>query len=235
MEHGRRMPAPRLIGCILGIAAMAIASPARAETLEAGVARVDITPPLGFLLDGYPDPDSLRAAVGVRDPLYARILVLECGATRLALVDLDLVDVFTPPYIEELRRATSRDVSDLIVEAIHTHSGPVLDGGPATPLAAWYKAAVEKIAAGVHEASSHCVPVKLGVGYGVAFLGHNRLRIEHDLGISWFEKNWTGTPNGVVDPTVAVLRIDDAAGNPLAVLVNYACHPVIYAPDNKLY
>lgn len=229
------MPPPRLIGCILGIAAMAMGGAARGETLEAGVARVDITPPLGFLLDGYPDPDSLRAAEGVRDPLYARILVLECGATRLALVDLDLVDVFSPPYIEELRKATGPDVSDLIVDAIHTHSGPGLDGAPGTPLAAWYKASVDRIAAGVHEAASHAVPARLGVGYGVAFLGNNRLRIEHDLGISWFEKNWTGTPNGLVDPTVAVLRIDDAAGSPLAVLVNYACHPVIYAPDNKLY
>jgi hypothetical protein len=38
-----------------------------------------------------------------------------------------------------------------------------------------------------------------------------------------------------VDPTVAVLRLDRLDGRPLAVLVNYACHPVIYGPDNRLY
>jgi len=29
--------------------------------------------------------------------------------------------------------------------------------------------------------------------------------------------------------------IDDSAGSPLAILVNYACHPVVFGPDNRLY
>jgi neutral ceramidase len=77
--------------------------------------------------------------------------------------------------------------------------------------------------------------VKLGIGYGVAFLGHNRLRIERDGSVTWYEKDWSGAPTGPVDPTVAVLRLDRLDGSPLAVLVNYACHPVIYGPDSRLY
>jgi len=229
------MPLPRLVGYLLTLAVLASGSQARADTLEAGVAQVEITPPLGLLLDGYPDPGSLRTATGVRDPLYARVLVLKAGATRLALADLDLEDVFGPGYIAQLREATGRDVSNLLVDAIHTHSGPPLDSGPSSPAGAWYTASVGKVASAVHEAAAHTVPVRLGVGYGVAFIGHNRLRIEHDGGISWFEKNWTGTPNALVDPTVAILRIDDMGGNPLAILVNYACHPVLYGPDSRLY
>ena len=47
--------------------------------------------------------------------------------------------------------------------------------------------------------------------------------------------NWTGVSTAPVDPTLAVLRIDDTAGSPLAILVNYACHPVVFGPDNRLY
>ena len=39
-----------------------------------------------------------------------------------------------------------------------------------------------------------------------------------------------------VDPTVGVIRVDRAdSGAPLAVLVHYACHPVIFGPDNLDY
>lgn len=210
-------------------------TPARAEPLQAAVAQVEITPPPGFLLDGYPDPDSSRVGTGARDPLYARVLLLRSGETRLALVDLDLVEVLGPAYIARLREAARSDASHLLVVCIHTHSGPPLDSKADSPTGAWYAATVDKIAAAIHMAAAQTVPVRLGVGYGVAYLGNNRLRIEHDGGVSWFEKNWVGTPNALVDPTVAVVRLDNTDGSPLAILVNYACHPVIYGPDNRLY
>src|SRR5262249_53311331 len=75
----------------------------------------------------------------------------------------------------------------------------------------------------------------LGVGYGVAYIGHNRLRPERDGSVTWFEKNWTGTSTSPVDPTVAVIRIDDMTGSSLAILANYACHPVIFGPDSSLF
>jgi hypothetical protein len=49
---------------------------------------------------------------------------------------------------------------------------------------------------------------------------------------------WTNPgklPTFPVDPTVLVLRIDDNQGKPLAVLVNYACHPVVLGSDNLQY
>lgn len=227
------MKAWRLGTCLVGLGFLGTGACARGEALEAGVAQVDITPPNGFQLVGYPGPD--RSATGTRDPLYARVLVLTAGSTRLALVDLDLVFVFDPTYLTQLREATRTDVSNLLVDAIHTHSGPSVFGGEKTPEGPWQASCVVKIAAAIREAAAHAVPVRLGVGYGVAFIGHNRLRVERDGSVTWFEKDWTGTPTAPVDPTVAVLRIDDMGGSPLAVLVNYACHPVIYGPDSRLY
>jgi hypothetical protein len=49
---------------------------------------------------------------------------------------------------------------------------------------------------------------------------------------------WTNPaklPTVPVDPTVGVLRIDTVDGSPLAILVNYACHPVIFGDDNLSY
>jgi hypothetical protein len=38
-----------------------------------------------------------------------------------------------------------------------------------------------------------------------------------------------------VDPTVTVVRVDTFDGKPLAVVVNYACHPVVLGEDNLQY
>ncbi|HXY01820.1 MAG TPA: neutral/alkaline non-lysosomal ceramidase N-terminal domain-containing protein [Candidatus Limnocylindrales bacterium] len=220
----------RNLTCLL--LALLTCSVARTQSLEAGVARVDITPPLGLHLQGY--PGSGRTATGVRDPLCARVLVLRVGALQLALVDVDLIAPFEPTYMERLREAVKADVKEILVTAIHTHSGPALIPGSASP-AEWEAAAVDKIAEAVHEAASRRVAARLGVGYGLAYIGHNRLRHNHDGSVTWFEKNPNGVPTSPIDPTVAVIRVDDQNGQPLAILVNYACHPVIYGPDNQLY
>jgi hypothetical protein len=153
----------------------------------------------------------------------------------VAIVDLDLIAVFGPEYLERLRSATKVDAQNLVVVAIHTHSGPALIPGESPPPGAWESAAVVKVAEGIHRAAMHMVAARLGVGYGISYIGHNRLRRNRDGTVTWFEPNWTEVSTAPLDPTVAVLRIDDLAGAPLAILVNYACHPVIFGPDNRFY
>src|ERR1700722_16090623 len=174
--------------CLLALSCLAAAGRIRALSLEAGAARADITPPAGLRMQGYPDPDSKRIATGVRDPLYARVLVLRVGDVRLAIVDLDLISVFQPASLAQLREATRQDVSNLVVAAIHTHSGPPVFRSESSKPEAWETSALDKIAGAVHEAASHLVPAKLGVGYGDCQIGHNRLRIERDGSVTWFEK-----------------------------------------------
>src|SRR5215471_334984 len=59
-----------------------------AATLKAGVVKVDITPPPGVSLWGFSDRKS--PATGTLDPLYARVLVVEAGDKRVALISVDL-------------------------------------------------------------------------------------------------------------------------------------------------
>lgn len=208
---------------------------ASAAEMKAGVAKVDITPPLGVHMWGY--FDRLKGAEGTLDPLYARVLVLEAGDKRLAYVDLDLGRTFGPASLDRLREAAkqSSGIDDLIVQATHTHAGPViLDEYPTGP-PAWETEDLSKIGQAIDEAARHIVPVRLGVGYGAAYIGYNRRQVNSDGTISMLWSNSTKTPTWPVDPTVAVLRIDRMDGQPLAILVNDATHPVTFGSDNLRY
>ena len=219
----------RLI-CVLLLVASCMA--ANAADMKAGVERVDITPPLGVHMWGY--FDRLKGAEGILDPLYARVLVLEAGDQRLAYVDLDLGRTFGPTSLNQLREAVKKDtgIDDVIVQATHTHAGPViLDDYPSGP-PAWEAADLTKIEQAIHDAAQHAVPVKLGVGYGETYIGYNRRLINSDGTVTMLWSNSTQMPTWPVDPTIAVLRIDQMDGQPLAILVNYSTHPVTFGPDN---
>lgn len=217
---------------IVCLAACTLPAAAHGAELKAGVAKVDITPPTGVRMWGY--FDRLAGAKGTLDPLYARVLVLEAGEKRLALVDLDLGRTFGLASLERLRAAArqSSGISYTLVQATHTHAGPVImDDYPSGP-PAWETAAIEKIGKAIEEAHAHAAAAQLGTGYGATYIGYNRRRVNPDGTVTMFWNNPTHVPTAPVDPTVSVLRVDTAEGKPLAVLVNYSCHAVVLGPDN---
>jgi neutral/alkaline ceramidase-like enzyme len=219
------------------------AAGASAAGLRAGAAKVDITPPTGLPMWGYFDRKT--PSQGTLDPLYARVLVLEAGdpdqsgqVVRLALVALDLGRTFGPPEIAQLReRAKSASgISYVLVAASHTHAGPViLDEYEPGKTPAWESADLEKIANAIKEAATHLVSARLGSGYGETTIGYNRRRVNPDGTVTMFWRNPTRVPTAPVDSVVSVLRVDTEDGTPLAILVNYACHPVIFGADNLQY
>src|SRR5262244_1806014 len=100
--------------------------PAADLTLEAGVAKVDITPSFLGPMYGYANR-RCGPANGTHDPLFAKALVLRTGESRMAVVTLDLGSVTS----ENLRRevAGKLGIPVLLLSASHTHSGPLyLDG-----------------------------------------------------------------------------------------------------------
>jgi len=210
--------------------------PIHAADFRAGAAKVDITPPPGLPMYGY--FDRTKPSKGTLDPLYARVLVLEAEGKRLALVTLDLGRVFGPSSLAGLRErlAKASGISLLLITASHTHSGPnILDEYPSKRPPSWEAADLDKIAGAVADACAHLAEARLGTGYGRAYIGYNRRRVFPDGSVSMFWTNPDKIPTSPVDPTVSVLRVDTAAGKPLAILVNYACHPVVFGPDNLEY
>ena len=220
---------PLTVACSL---ALLIPASVDAEGLRAGVAKVDITPPTGVQMWGY--FDRLKPAEGVIDPLFARVLVLEAGDRRLELVDLDLGRPFGGGSIGRIRDEArqSAGMSYVIVQATHTHAGPVVMDEYPNGTPAWENTAIEKIGRAIDEAHQHAVEARLGTGYGSSYIGYNRRQVNADGSVTMLWQNSERRPTAPVDPTVAVLRIDRADGKPLAVLVNYACHPVVFGADN---
>ena len=203
---------------------------------KAGVAKVDITPPPGLPMYGYFDRTQLSQ--GTLDPLYARILVIEVEGKRLALITLDLGRTFGPPLLARLRNqlAQTSGISYLLITASHTHAGPnILDEYPSHQTPAWEIADLDRIAKGAEEARQHEVEAQLGTGFGSVYIGYNRRRVQPDGTVTMFWQNPDKIPTSPLDPTVSVLRIDTTDGRPLAILVNYACHPVVFGPDNLEY
>src|SRR5207245_8970720 len=89
--------------------------------LEAGVARVEITPSSFMSMYGYANR-KCGPANGTHDPLFAKVLVLATGASRVAIVTLDLGSIVS----ENLKRdvATKLGIQVLLLAASHTHSAP---------------------------------------------------------------------------------------------------------------
>src|SRR5215510_999368 len=207
-----------------------------AQTLTAGVARVDITPPAGVELWGYSNRSG--PATGALDPLYARALVLDDGRNAVAIVTLDLGRTFGQAQMSTVRERARREhrVNDVMFIASHTHSGPSIDEDYENgALPEWERRALDKIAQAIGEARSRMVEARIGVGFGQTIIGHNRRLVQSDGSVKMLWRNSTGQTGGPIDPIVGVIRVDDKQGNPIAIMVNYACHPVVFGPDNLRY
>lgn len=208
----------------------------RAAEFEAATARIDITPAPGEALWGYSNRAS--AATATLDPLYARVLVLADGQKKVALVALDLGRTFPVQSMESVRERVrkSAGIDTVFFCASHTHSGPVIDDEyPAGRMPPWQSAALEKIGAAVEQAAGRLIPARIGSGSGETYIGHNRRWVGPDGTVKMFWRNPTRVPTSPVDPSVGVIRVDGADGVPIAVLVHYACHPVVFGPDNLRY
>lgn len=195
---------------------------------RAGVAKAALDPPTGVTMAGY---HSGRYSKGVLDPLEARVLALSDGARSIVLVTLDLCFTFEPEILEEIRAGVRGTVDEVVFHASHTHSGPTYSEAPAAA-----RQAVPRVIAAIESAARALAPALIGNGWGQTYIGFNRRYLRPDGSILMFWRNETRvTTTFPVDPAVGVIRLDHNDGTPLAILVHYACHPVVLGPDNVDY
>lgn len=207
-------------------------SSASAVELRAGVARADITPPVGSRMYGY-GARGTNVSTGVHDPLFARALVLDDGSTRVALVTLDL-GTFTHESLSNVKAIVKEEtgIENVVSMSSHTHSAPWPAADFPTAQDPWMRWAEKTIAGAIVEAASRTAPVRLGVGWGEVKEGHNRRRVLDDGTVEMLWGNRERVPTSPVDYSLAVVRVDDLDGRHLATLVNFACHPVVLGPEN---
>ena len=209
-----------------------LAGSVSAAELTAGVARVEITPPVGFVMGGYAARKG--PSTGVHDPLFATVLLLKADGVSVALVSCDLRS-FPSEYI--LTQARARKLADHVLLAVtHNHSGPMTWEDQSWPSKdrSWFAETEQKILRAIEAASKKMFPARLATDFGEIYLGHNRRKVEADGKVTMLWRNAEKLPTSPLDPTIGVIRVDDATGKPRAVLVNYACHAVVLGPDNRM-
>jgi hypothetical protein len=197
-----------------------------AAEYRAGVARVDITPPIGHEMGGY--SARKHGSTGLHDPLYATVLVIENGNNSIALVTCDLRS-FVSTRVGDLARQKF-NIQTTLIDVSHDHSGPVT-WELHSP---WYTEAEDKMVEAIGRAKAAEFDATLSTSAGKVYIGHNRRKIVDGKGFMWW-RDAEELPSHPVDPTVGVLQVKDSAGKMRAVLVNYACHASVLGPDNYEY
>jgi hypothetical protein len=187
-------------------------------TLEAGIARVDITPPLGVPVGCWAARKAL--AQGAMEPLIAQAVVLSDGERTAAIVATDLVFAgaeLTATVREHVTRLTGIPATAMSVHASHNHSAPSLARGstvgglPDIPAFSRYADSLgDQLAGAVYAAWRRLEPARIGA-HTTSTPGLRGNRVDRTR---------------AVDDSLTVIRIDRADGTHLAAIVSTAVHPI---------
>jgi len=202
--------------------------------LDAGAGRVDISPPAGVAHAGW-GAQTHQISIGNDMPLFVTALVVTNDDVELAIVDVD-IGIFTVSQDQQIRERISEasgiPFGNIRLAYSHTHSGPITFGQwikEGIELAEqWWNTIPEACVTAVAEAKNLRRPARTGFGRGSCTVNINR-RPARNNGELFTGRNW----DGFVDHDVDVLGIDDADGNPIATIVNYAMHPTIMGHENR--
>jgi neutral ceramidase len=238
----------------LAVLAAAVLHPSLAQEkprLRAGAAAIDITPQV-FPLN-MPGGFSANLAESAHDPLHARALVLDDGATTLAMVVVDNLGVAPDLILEAKQLASERTgipVERILVSSTHTHSGPGSGAGPeGSPQAAYRERLRDGLVASIERAHASLRPAAVGAA------GHPLP--EEVFNRRWFLKPGKMTPNpfgkmdevrmnpgtdpetidrpaAPTDPDFLVLSVQDERRQPIALYASYALHYVGGTPRGQV-
>lgn len=213
-----RIPLAILMATLGGLGFLPTGAAVAAQ-LRAGVAKVDITN---------------REAGPVNDPLYVKALVLKDDTTTAVIITVDAVAIgeighIKNDYLAKVRSRLEKELSikpeSVLVNASHCHGVVCGDVDQRTFQA-------------VKEATENLVPVNVGAGVGHEnrIMENRRLKLKNGKEID-VRHAYSVPPDdvvaevGPVDPEIGILRLDRNDGQTLAVVYNFACHPIQGVPS----
>ena len=201
----------------------------RSNGIRAGAAETVVSPEKGALLVG-----SMKPAEGVHDDLFARVLVLDDGNTRLVLATLDYLGfdfAYTRLLLEAIAEPSGTLVDHVMLNCSHTHNAPLT-----APWGPWLKDKdhsfhrflPERLSKIAKKAAQSIRPARLRHLREATQIGFNRRLLRHG------RITMAPNPAGAVLPWVDVLSIEEPDGSPIASLSSYAAHPVIVHETSSL-
>jgi len=230
MQSFKARPLPTLLVLCAIYPSVAEVCAADEPAWKAGVASVKITPHKPMWMAGYAARD--KPAEGTTQELFAKALAFEDGeGARVVIVTLDLIGI-----TRDLRQALEQRIEAehnlaphaLLLNASHTHCGPELRTGKAdvyrlepeyvAQIREYVKWLQDRIVLVVGNALQQLRPARFSYSHGRAGISMNR-RLLTPEGV----RN-SPNPDGPVDQSVPVLRVEDKDGALVAVLFGYACH-----------
>lgn len=185
-----------------------------AQDFKAAAALRNITPnPLLPASGGIGVPKKTTEKKG---ELFARVLVLEKGTTRVAIVSVD--NLGWSSVLGNRSRALIKGIApeNVLIGCTHTHSGPDAyafpdQNGKTSADLNYLEDCVKKIAEAVNEAVSKLEPATLKIAVGEA---------KGKIAYNYYADQ-------LYDPRCGVIQAVSKAGKPIATLVNYAIHPEV--------
>lgn len=192
---------------------------------KAGVAKVNITPKQSMWLSGYGARN--RPSEGTLHEIWAKALAFEDANGRQAvLVTSDLLGFpknMSDPIRNRIEARFGLSKEQILLNSSHTHTGPSL---PRTPphrehVEEYGKMLEDQIVELVGEALQSLEPARIYAENGLARFAVNRRNNPegrlHEL----------SELAGPSDHSVPVLKVENSAGELIAVAFGYACHPTV--------
>ncbi len=205
-----------------------------------GLARADITPPVGIY---HPMWGAARhhRATGIHRPLVGDVIAIASTAgddQTWLQVQLDMVGLaleFHAELRDALAAATGLPIENVVLAYSHTHSGGLFSPDrvtlPGGELIRPYLAEVgAKLVAAAKQALADLRSTTLTYAWGRCNLAANRDYWDDENAIYACGYN----PDVEADDTVLVIRATDADGTLRGTIVNYGCHPTTLAWENTL-
>jgi hypothetical protein len=171
-------------------------------------------------------------------PFYATALVVSDSEETAAVIDTDAIG-FDADWTERILSATVELTGiprkNIRFSCSHTHSGPntfrlatISEG--LDLVTSYLDALPKRVASAAWQAQQNLRPARWAAGSGACAINVNRRFHTPEHGIV-SGRNY----QGISDPTVRVVRIDDLDENPIATIVHYACHGTTMGWQTQLF
>ncbi len=209
----------RIMIAVTVIGTPLLGSDVDAAGLTAGVAKVEVTD---------------REAGPVNDPLFVKALVLKNDTTTAVLVTVDAVAIgeigpigndYLPKVRGRIKQELGIEPTQVFINASHCHGVVCKDVD-------------ERTVQAIKKAAASMVPVRVGAGVGREDRVMENRRLKLKSGKEADVRHAYSLPPddvvaevGPVDPQIGVLRLDRESGGTLAVVYNFACHPIQGVPS----